>query len=86
MNPVITAVSRSAKHTLIKPNEDSIRLLTGLGVEFARQYANDGHRVIATCLDHALAQLLLVGLDRVQLLLDPVLLFKDAANLFLRLL
>jgi len=24
---------------------------TGLGVEFARQYANDGHRVIATCLD-----------------------------------
>jgi NAD(P)-dependent dehydrogenase (short-subunit alcohol dehydrogenase family) len=24
---------------------------TGLGVEFARQYAGDGHRVIATCLD-----------------------------------
>jgi NAD(P)-dependent dehydrogenase (short-subunit alcohol dehydrogenase family) len=24
---------------------------TGLGVEFARQYADDGHRVIATCLD-----------------------------------
>jgi NAD(P)-dependent dehydrogenase (short-subunit alcohol dehydrogenase family) len=24
---------------------------TGLGVEFARQYAVDGHRVIATCLD-----------------------------------
>ena len=33
MNPVVTAVSRSAKHTLIKPNEDSITLLTGLGVE-----------------------------------------------------
>jgi MOSC domain-containing protein YiiM len=33
MNPIITAVSRSAKHTLSKPNEDSIRLLTGLGVE-----------------------------------------------------
>ena len=26
---------------------------TGLGVEFARQYAGDGHRVIATCLDPA---------------------------------
>ena len=26
---------------------------TGLGVEFARQYADDGHRVIATCLDPA---------------------------------
>src|ERR1700687_839791 len=24
---------------------------TGLGVEFARQYAGDGYRVIATCLD-----------------------------------
>ena len=24
---------------------------TGLGVEFARQYAADGYRVIATCLD-----------------------------------
>src|SRR6266446_3264482 len=33
MNPVITAVSRSAKHTLSKPNAGSIRLLTGLGVE-----------------------------------------------------
>ena len=33
MNAVVTAVSRSAKHTLIKPNEDSITLLTGLGVE-----------------------------------------------------
>jgi NAD(P)-dependent dehydrogenase (short-subunit alcohol dehydrogenase family) len=28
---------------------------TGLGVEFARQYAADGHRVIATCLDPARA-------------------------------
>jgi NAD(P)-dependent dehydrogenase (short-subunit alcohol dehydrogenase family) len=28
---------------------------TGLGVEFARQYAGDGHRVIATCLDPAKA-------------------------------
>ncbi|MBR0693193.1 SDR family oxidoreductase [Bradyrhizobium lablabi] len=26
---------------------------TGLGAEFARQYAKDGHRVIATCLDPA---------------------------------
>jgi NAD(P)-dependent dehydrogenase (short-subunit alcohol dehydrogenase family) len=26
---------------------------TGLGVEFARQYAEEGHRVIATCLDPA---------------------------------
>jgi NAD(P)-dependent dehydrogenase (short-subunit alcohol dehydrogenase family) len=29
---------------------------TGLGVEFARQYAGDGHRVIATCLDPATAK------------------------------
>jgi len=33
MNGVVAAVSRSAKHTLVKRNEDSIRLLTGLGVE-----------------------------------------------------
>jgi MOSC domain-containing protein YiiM len=33
MNGVVTAVSRSATHTMIKPNEASIRLLTGLGVE-----------------------------------------------------
>jgi hypothetical protein len=33
MHAVITAVSRNAKHTLAKPNEDSIRLLAGLGVE-----------------------------------------------------
>ena len=37
MNGVVTAVSRSATHTMIKPNEASIRLLTGLGVE------GDGH-------------------------------------------
>lgn len=29
----MTAVSRSARHTLAKPNEDSIRLVTGMGVE-----------------------------------------------------
>jgi NAD(P)-dependent dehydrogenase (short-subunit alcohol dehydrogenase family) len=28
---------------------------TGLGVEFARQYANEGHRVFATCLDPSTA-------------------------------
>jgi MOSC domain-containing protein YiiM len=33
MNGMVTAVSRSAKHTLSKTNHDSIRLLTGLGVE-----------------------------------------------------
>ena len=33
MNGIVAAVSRSAKHTLVKPNENSIRLLTGLGVE-----------------------------------------------------
>jgi MOSC domain-containing protein YiiM len=33
MSGVVAAVSRSAKHTLVKRNEDSIRLLTGLGVE-----------------------------------------------------
>jgi MOSC domain-containing protein YiiM len=33
MSGIVAAVSRSAKHTLVKPNEDSIRLLTGLGVE-----------------------------------------------------
>jgi MOSC domain-containing protein YiiM len=30
---VVTAVSRSAKHTVIKPNEDAITLVRGLGVE-----------------------------------------------------
>lgn len=29
----VTAVSRSATHTMIKPNLDGVRLLTGLGVE-----------------------------------------------------
>ncbi|HYM63495.1 MAG TPA: MOSC domain-containing protein [Gaiellaceae bacterium] len=29
----VTAVSRSASHTMAKPNEESIRLLSGLGVE-----------------------------------------------------
>ncbi len=33
MGGVVTAVSRSAAHTLSKPNEPSIRLLAGLGVE-----------------------------------------------------
>ena len=33
MGGVVTAVSRSARHTLVKPNADSIRLLAGLGVE-----------------------------------------------------
>ena len=33
MDGVVTAVSRSAGHTLSKPNEDSIRLMVGLGVE-----------------------------------------------------
>ena len=44
---------------------------TGLGLEFARQYAGDGHRVIATCLDPSGAKeaaaisgnIELVGLD-----------------------
>ena len=33
MSATVTAVSRSPKHTLVKPNELSIRLLEGLGVE-----------------------------------------------------
>jgi MOSC domain-containing protein YiiM len=33
MDGVVTAVSRSATHTLVKPNEARIRLLAGLGVE-----------------------------------------------------
>ena len=33
MSGVVEAVSRSPTHTLTKPNEDSIRLLTGLGVD-----------------------------------------------------
>ena len=38
MGGVVTAVSRSATHTMSKPNEGSIRLLAGLGVE------GDAHR------------------------------------------
>jgi MOSC domain-containing protein YiiM len=33
MSAIVTAVSRSPTHTLVKPNEDRIRLLVGLGVE-----------------------------------------------------
>jgi MOSC domain-containing protein YiiM len=33
MDGVVTAVSRSARHTLVKPNEDKIRLVRGLGVD-----------------------------------------------------
>jgi MOSC domain-containing protein YiiM len=33
MQPTVVAVSRSATHTMTKPNEASIRLLAGLGVE-----------------------------------------------------
>src|SRR5947199_3479710 len=33
MNGVVAAVSRSATHTLTKPNQERIRLLAGLGVE-----------------------------------------------------
>src|ERR1700738_1222644 len=33
MNALVAAVSRSSKHTLVKSNQDSIRLLPGLGVD-----------------------------------------------------
>ncbi len=33
MGATVTTVSRSATHTLVKPNEDKIRLAAGLGVE-----------------------------------------------------
>ena len=33
MGGTVTAVSRSATHTMTKPNQDAVRLLTGLGVE-----------------------------------------------------
>ena len=33
MDGMVTAVSRSATHTMSKPNHDSIRLVAGLGVE-----------------------------------------------------
>ena len=35
---VVAAVSRSARHTLVKPTQDSIRLVAGLGIE------GDAHR------------------------------------------
>src|SRR5207245_5459833 len=45
MNAVVTAVSRSAKHTLVKSNQHSIRLLAGLGVDGdAHQGATVKHR------------------------------------------
>jgi len=45
MNAVVAAVSRSAKHTLVKANQDSIRLLSGLGVDGdAHQGATVKHR------------------------------------------
>jgi MOSC domain-containing protein YiiM len=33
MAGIVTAVSRSPRHTLVKPNADSIRLIAGLGIE-----------------------------------------------------
>ncbi|MEY3241047.1 MAG: hypothetical protein RIR11_2485 [Bacteroidota bacterium] len=33
MNAIVVAVSKSATHTMSKPNVDSIYLLAGLGVE-----------------------------------------------------
>jgi len=45
MNAVVAAVSRSAKHTLVKANQVSIRLLSGLGVDGdAHQGATVKHR------------------------------------------
>ena len=45
MNAVVAAVSRSAKHRLVKANQDSIRLLSGLGVDGdAHQGATVKHR------------------------------------------
>jgi MOSC domain-containing protein YiiM len=45
MDAVVTAVSRSATHTLVKPNQDSIRLSAGLGVDGdAHQGATVKHR------------------------------------------
>ena len=38
MSGVVTAVSRSGTHTMSKPNQESIQLLTGLGV------ADDAHQ------------------------------------------
>src|SRR3978361_2331214 len=44
----LKALSEDIMPTIMVTGCDS-----GLGVEFARQYAGDGHRVIATCLDPA---------------------------------
>jgi MOSC domain-containing protein YiiM len=45
MDGVVAAVSRSARHTLVKPNEDSIKLVAGMGVEGdAHQGATVKHR------------------------------------------
>ena len=33
MNGTVASVNRSATHTLIKPSQDRVRLLEGLGVE-----------------------------------------------------
>jgi MOSC domain-containing protein YiiM len=33
MGGIVTAVSRSPRHTLVKPNEDCIKLVAGMGVE-----------------------------------------------------
>jgi MOSC domain-containing protein YiiM len=45
MAGVVTAVSRSPRHTLAKANEDSIRLVAGLGIEGdAHQGATVKHR------------------------------------------
>ncbi len=45
MGAIVTAVSRSARHTLAKPNEARIRLLAGLGVDGdAHQGATVKHR------------------------------------------
>ncbi|KFG67108.1 MOSC domain-containing protein [Microvirga sp. BSC39] len=33
MNAIVTAVSRSSSHSFSKPNQDSIHLLAGLGIE-----------------------------------------------------
>lgn len=45
MTGVVVAVSRSPRHTLVKANEDSIRLAVGLGVEGdAHQGATVKHR------------------------------------------
>jgi hypothetical protein len=42
MHGVVTAVSRSATHTLTKPAHGSIRLLTGLLLDFVKGHAGNG--------------------------------------------